>query len=131
MSNAYQEKLKDPRWQKKRLEILKRDEWCCQICNDKKSTLHVHHLFYKDGLDPWEYDDKDLVTLCDYHHDVVHRLPEIPHQYISFWKASKAAFEPLLLDYTPEDSRDKLKGLFENFIQGIAIELSKKKIPAL
>lgn len=61
---TYAEKLKDPRWQKKRLEILERDKWCCQRCLDGENTLHVHHLRYFPGRDPWDYDNKLLITLC-------------------------------------------------------------------
>lgn len=63
--SAYSEKLKDPRWQKKRLEILDRDHWACQSCFDAGSTLHVHHRSYVWGNDPWDYDNKLLVTLCE------------------------------------------------------------------
>jgi len=59
---TYSEKLKDPRWQKKRLEILQRDNWACQICGDDENTLHVHH--YKYCGEPWEVDSKYLKTLC-------------------------------------------------------------------
>ena len=61
----YLEKYKDPRWQKLRLEVLNRDEWCCLICFDDKSTLHVHHMKYIRGNDPWDYPIGSLVTLCD------------------------------------------------------------------
>jgi len=64
MTTTYSEKLRDPRWQKKRLEILNRDEWECRRCLDKETTLHVHHVYYEDGKEPWEYPDKALVTLC-------------------------------------------------------------------
>lgn len=67
---SYAEKLKDPRWQKKRLEILSRDEWMCQKCQDKDSTLHVHHRYYEKGSDPWDYEDHALVTLCGDCHDI-------------------------------------------------------------
>ncbi len=40
----YSEKLKDPRWQKKRLEIFQRDEFHCQQCGDGENTLCVHYL---------------------------------------------------------------------------------------
>lgn len=63
--SAYSEKLKDPRWQKKRLEILERDSWACQKCFDTESTLHVHHRSYRCGADPWDYDSKLLVTMCE------------------------------------------------------------------
>ena len=62
--SAYSEKFKDPRWQKKRLEILKRDKFSCQVCFDEKSTLHIHHKYYEGFKDPWEYSDSCLITLC-------------------------------------------------------------------
>lgn len=63
-TKSYSEKLKDPRWQKKRLEILERDEWACQVCGDDKSTLNVHHKKYLRKKEPWDYPSDLLVTLC-------------------------------------------------------------------
>lgn len=60
----YQKKLLDPRWQKKRLQILERDEWKCQKCEVEELTLHVHHKYYN-GCDPWDIPDRALVTLCE------------------------------------------------------------------
>lgn len=65
----YLEKLKDPRWQKMRLQILERDEWSCCICYDRESTLHVHHRFYTKGIEPWDYPPEALVTLCESCHE--------------------------------------------------------------
>lgn len=65
----YSKKLLDPKWQKKRLEILSRDEWHCQICFDSETTLHVHHRYYETGKEPWEYDNNALVTLCSECHE--------------------------------------------------------------
>jgi hypothetical protein len=65
----YSEKLKDPRWQKKRLEIFERDKWTCQFCGDTESTLVVHHLEYIPGREPWEYDNSYLLTLCEGCHE--------------------------------------------------------------
>lgn len=69
----YSEKLKDPRWQKKRLEIFSRDKFTCQICLSTEKTLHVHHKSYLKGKEPWDYDDYNLVTVCldchKLHHD--------------------------------------------------------------
>jgi hypothetical protein len=70
MKKSYSELLKDPHWQKKRLEILQRDEFKCRSCNDDISTLHVHHLRYDSKLLPWEYDNDDLITLCESCHKV-------------------------------------------------------------
>ncbi len=67
--SEYAAKFKDPRWQKKRLRILNRDDWTCQGCFDKSVTLNVHHRFYIKGKDPWDYPDHLLVTLCSTCHD--------------------------------------------------------------
>lgn len=66
---TYQYKLKDPRWQKKRLEILNRDNWSCIICGNDKATLHVHHTYYENNKEPWEYENKTLLTFCDSCHE--------------------------------------------------------------
>lgn len=67
--SAYAEKLKDPRWQKRRLEILQRDEFTCRDCEATDKTLHVHHCLYRQNLDPWEYRDDELRTLCEDCHE--------------------------------------------------------------
>lgn len=64
-SESYLEKLRDPRWQKMRLEILQRDEWQCKNCGSGKITLHVHHRWYERGREPWDYPTSALVTLCE------------------------------------------------------------------
>jgi hypothetical protein len=74
---TYSEKLQDPRWQKKKNSILDRDDYTCQLCYDKSSTLHVHHHYYKNGREPWEYEDEALVTYCIVCHKVVEYLKEI------------------------------------------------------
>ncbi len=61
---TYAEKLKDPRWQKKRLEVMQRDEFTCQCCKQKNKTLHIHHKTYEFGCDPWDYEDYNFITLC-------------------------------------------------------------------
>ena len=64
---TYGQKLKDPRWQKKRLEILNRDNFTCRFCADDKSTLHVHHISYNG--EPWNADERLLITLCEKCHN--------------------------------------------------------------
>jgi len=44
--SKYFEKFKDPRWQKKRLEIMERDQWTCQDCGSTDRSLNVHHMRY-------------------------------------------------------------------------------------
>jgi len=67
----YSELLKDPRWQKKRLEILNRDNFKCRSCGDDQKTLHVHHLKY-DNCFPWEAENDNLIILCEECHKTWH-----------------------------------------------------------
>jgi hypothetical protein len=60
---TYGEKLRDPRWQKVRLQRMERDGFRCRLCWDEKTELHVHHPYY-DARDPWDYPVDDLITLC-------------------------------------------------------------------
>ena len=66
---TYSEKLKDPRWQKQRLEVFERDQFTCQYCESTTKTLNVHHVEYQQGCEPWEYDLDMLVTLCEECHE--------------------------------------------------------------
>lgn len=69
--NSYSEKLKDPRWQRRRLQILDRANFTCEECEASTKTLHVHHLYYVSGREPWEYPDFALLALChDCHSEV-------------------------------------------------------------
>jgi hypothetical protein len=72
MSIAYSDKLKNPKWQKKRLKVLERDNWTCTLCGDTETTLNVHHKKYKG--EPWDIDDSELKTYCYYCHQVVEYL---------------------------------------------------------
>lgn len=66
---TYWEKLKDPRWQKKRLEVLQRAGFACENCHATDKTLHVHHGYYDRGMEPWEYADETLWCLCEECHE--------------------------------------------------------------
>jgi hypothetical protein len=71
---TYADKLKDPRWQKIRLEILNRDDWACQYCGDKETTLHVHHLCYAKSRNPWDVEHDALITYCEICHTLVEKF---------------------------------------------------------
>jgi hypothetical protein len=73
---TYSEKLTDPRWQKRRLEIMQRDDFACQEGDSKEKTLNVHHLYYVSGRDPWNYPSVALVTLCRECHKIQTDLGE-------------------------------------------------------
>lgn len=71
----YSDKLKDPRWQRKRLEIMQRDKFSCCMCGDGNKTLNVHHRVYSNN--PWEADPDNLITLGEDCHE---RLEECLRQ---------------------------------------------------
>jgi len=73
---TYSEKLRDPRWQKKRLQILKRDKFKCTYCGDDKSELQIHHLKYSG--EPWEVKNEFLITLCKDCHSIIEEI-KIPY----------------------------------------------------
>jgi hypothetical protein len=82
---TYSEKLKDPRWQRLRLEIMKRDDFSCQLCGSKTETLHVHHKYYLIGNDPWVYPDESLVTLCEGCHSQEEELKVCQTYFLRQW----------------------------------------------
>lgn len=72
---SYFEKLKHPKWQKKRLEIMNRDNFKCRCCLHSEKTLNVHHIFYdKKYKNPWDYPNELLVTMCEDCHAIEHEL---------------------------------------------------------
>jgi hypothetical protein len=81
---TYAEQLKDPRWQKKRLEILQRDNFQCQCCLRYDIELTVHHKGYLNNKNAWEYIDKDLLTLCVKCHDYLHNRFEKESELITW-----------------------------------------------
>lgn len=81
----YTDQLRDVRWQKKRLEVMKRDKFQCIDCGlglkdagVKQVFLNVHHSRYLKGKAPWDHPKKLLVTLCEACHHRRHN----PHKEI-------------------------------------------------
>lgn len=68
----YAQQLKNPKWQRKRLEIMQRDDFKCVRCGFNDRTLHVHHKDYIYGFKAWEYPEIMLETLCDICHYFEH-----------------------------------------------------------
>lgn len=70
----YKAQLRDPRWQRKRLEVMQRDNFACVTCQDETTELHVDHKFYIKGAMPWEYPDDALQTMCKNCHEIKSEL---------------------------------------------------------
>lgn len=62
--NAY---LASPEWKKTRSGVLKRDGFCCVICDSK--AINVHHRHYHGT---GEEKQRDLLSLCRGCHEWVH-----------------------------------------------------------
>lgn len=64
--SGYKKLLRDPRWQKRRLEVLNAANWKCEDagCQRNDSLLEVHHCYYIWGRDPWDYPRDCFIALC-------------------------------------------------------------------
>lgn len=119
MKKTYAEKLLDPRWQRRRLEIFESSEFTCDECGDKKKTLHVHHLLYRKGANPWEYDDSELQCLCcDCHLKAEERRMELlswitRYSHIGLEEMFICAMDAVTVHMGECDWSDVLEGFFE------------------
>lgn len=59
---TYKRRLADPRWQKRRLEVLNRDNFTCVLCGAKSIELQIHHEVYNG--EPWDVPIEKLHTCC-------------------------------------------------------------------
>lgn len=80
----YAELLRDPRWQKARLETMQRAGFACERCGDKETTLNVHHKNYKRNHAPWEYELSNFVCLCRDCHEIVHKQKEMINNLLPY-----------------------------------------------
>ena len=64
MNKSFRKQLKDPRWEKRRIELLENVQWRCQLCGNQKEELHVHHSYYEKGKAPWDYPNAPQIVLC-------------------------------------------------------------------
>jgi hypothetical protein len=80
---TYSDKLRDPRWQRKRLEVLQQHGFKCDMCGCKDDELHVHHINYHKGADPWEYQDNEFKVFCKLHHEIVEDTIRVARHAIS------------------------------------------------
>lgn len=81
-------KLHDPTWVKKRYSIFLRDNFRCVNCGFRRK-IEVHHRQYhfsnlrNNYLDPWEYDNTLLITLCKRCNNAGRRKYVIPIIFIN------------------------------------------------
>lgn len=73
---------KSYKWAEKSKQIRKRDKYLCQICMSNRyntiyqynyTELEVHHIVPISEDYSLRLDDKNLITLCRYHHELAER----------------------------------------------------------
>lgn len=133
MKPTYSELLRDPRWQRKRLEVLSRSDFTCEVCGAADRTLNVHHKAYKKGAKPWEYEITELRALCEECHEAHHHLEAVLRAKVAemglheielllgFIEA-REAIDTLLADENPHSMEFSIRGL--SHISGIAAALA-------
>lgn len=71
---TYDEMREHPLWQKKKAEILVRDNHTCRSCGKNDITLHAHHTYYLPDTLLWNYPNETLLTLCEICHNTEHLI---------------------------------------------------------
>lgn len=106
----YSEKLRDPRWQKKRLEVFNRDSFSCTLCGCSTVELQVHHLKYY--RNPWDVEIEHLKTLCKLCHEFSEAIKDQPLSVVSAEFSEDARF------YVMSDSSIVFKSVYEGDFSG-------------
>jgi hypothetical protein len=79
----YKKQYLNPKWKELSKRIKVRDSFTCQhpycklkVVNNFNIELNVHHTFYwtDKRIPVWEYPDDSLITLCWFHHKVIHQI---------------------------------------------------------
>jgi len=78
------------RWQKLRAYIRRRDEGLCQLClinyegtrrTCEYENLSIHHIEPLEEDESRAYDEDNLITLCDIHHEAA-EAGRVPRQFL-------------------------------------------------
>jgi hypothetical protein len=121
---TYFDRLKDPRWQRKRLEVMSGFGWRCQKCGATELSgvqFHVHHRYYVSKRDPWNYPNGCYRLLCDPCHENDHNSPdeakgwEILVDVMGASDEASSEFAHFLLDVAQdaESTRNLFYGVFK------------------
>ena len=79
------------RWSEVRKKILERDKDCiiCKIINKNKihkpRGLSTHHLI-PETFEEFRFDEKNLITLCTFHHKGKYSAHQNPFWFVNFIK---------------------------------------------
>ena len=65
---TYSDRLKDPRWQRRRLEAMQAANFSCEDCGRRDQELQIHHTAYIRDANPWEYGAEHIMCVCSVCH---------------------------------------------------------------
>lgn len=99
-AKTYAEKLRDPRWQKKRLQLLNRAGFRCEHCGYGQEELHVHHKIYRKGCEIWDYKDDEFIVLCLCCHQRITEELDCIRERMACLSAAGIAALSAILDFT-------------------------------
>lgn len=68
---SYDEQISSPHWLAFSKKMLAKFD-ACQCCHRSDIRRQVHHLFYDWERKLWEYDEKEVVVLCELCHRELH-----------------------------------------------------------
>jgi 5-methylcytosine-specific restriction endonuclease McrA len=129
--NEYKAYLLSNNWQQKRGCAIMRDESRCAICGieGNGSSLHIHHLSYKNAGNE---NVDDLATLCKRCHNDI-------HQRKFFGKEEMLDMRQEFYDKKEEKYQRNRRGETEKMVRvadivnsryGLAVELHEKHLPS-
>jgi hypothetical protein len=82
MSKNFYDQYKDPKWQMRRVEYINNQmadlydcgytSPMCEWCQSDDKQLHLHHIIYHKDRKVWEYDNSELILLCERCHKEFH-----------------------------------------------------------
>ena len=113
----YSEKLHSPKWQRKRLEIFQRDNFKCVACGNDENELQVHHVAYLGNIEPWEYPNDMLRTLCEICHTKEKERPELEKNLAMTFKMNGFLYDDLLALSSLIDTQPDFKNYLLSYIR--------------
>ena len=133
MDKEFAESYKTAEWQRKKYEILKRDNFTCQLCGNSTEVMEVHHITYKNCRGKaYNALNGELITLCR----LCHRGDEGDHRHFGAgrYELRPGKFRPTIRDYgtrstgrcysSSEALAEHRQGMFWSYgIHGIAQHL--------
>ena len=117
--SRYARQLKDPRWDGIRKERLFRAGYQCEDCGAGNTVLEVHHTFYQQGRNPWDYDVRVLVALCRDCHAKRHQSKIPVYDWGTTTPQDRLGYD---FDFIPHKDRESQESRTRRWARGEPVE---------